>query len=59
MEILFIRIFRSMVGKIRLGLILSAMIGSVDVVPTLGEVGHNGMEKHDNGRSEHRGRGGV
>ena len=40
-----------------MGLILSAMIGSIDVVPVLGEDGHKGMEEHDDGRSEHRGRG--
>ena len=50
-------IFRSIVGKIMLGLILAAMIGNINVVPARGEDGHKSMEKHDNGRSEHRGRG--
>ena len=40
-----------------MGLVLAAMIGSIDVVPALGEDDHKRMEKHDNGRSEHRGRG--
>ena len=50
-------IFRSIVGKIMLGLILAAMIGSIDVVSARGEDGNNRMERHDNGRSEHRGGG--
>ena len=35
-----------------MGLVLAAMIGSIDVVPALGKDG-----KHDNGRYENRGRG--
>ena len=51
-------IFRSVGGKIMLGLILAAMIGSIDVVPALSKDDHNkSMGKHDNGRSEHRGGG--
>jgi hypothetical protein len=50
-------IFRSIMGKIMMGLILAAMIGSINVVPARGQDGHKNMGKHDNGRSEHRGRG--
>jgi hypothetical protein len=42
--------FRSIVGKIMMGLVLASMIGSIDVVPALG--------RDDNrGRYENRGRG--
>jgi hypothetical protein len=44
--------FRSIVGKIMMGLVLAAMIGSIDVAPALGKDG-----KRDNGRYENRGRG--
>src|SRR5450759_287992 len=36
--------FRSIVGKIMMGFVLAAMIGSIDVAPALGK------DKHDNGR---------
>lgn len=49
--------FRSIAGKIMMGLILCAMIGSVDVAPALGDDDHKRMGKHDNGRYEQRGRG--
>ncbi len=49
--------FRSIVGKIMVGLVLAAMIGSIDVVPALGEDNHNRVEKKDNRRTEHSGRG--
>ncbi len=49
--------FRSIVGKIMMGLVLAAMIGSIDVVPALGKDDHKRMGKHDSGRYEHRGRG--
>ena len=49
--------FRFSVGKIMIGLVLAAMIGSIDVVPALGKDDHKSMGKHDNGRYEHRGRG--
>ena len=49
--------FRSIVGKIMMGLVLAAMIGSIDVAPALGKDDHKRMGKHDNGRYEHRGRG--
>ena len=49
--------FRSIVGKIMMGLVLATMIGSIDVAPALGKDDHKRMGKHDNGRYEHRGRG--
>jgi hypothetical protein len=49
--------FRSIVGKIMMGLVLAAMIGSIDVVPALGRDDHERMGRHDNGRYEHRGLG--
>jgi hypothetical protein len=49
--------FKSIVGKIMLGLILVTMIGSINVAPALGKDNHKRMGKHDNGRYEHRGRG--
>jgi hypothetical protein len=45
--------FRSIVGKIIMGLVLVSMIGSIDVAPALGKDNHKRMERHDNGR--HRG----
>ena len=50
--------FRSIVGKIMMGLALAAMIGSIDVAPALGKGGPKRMGRHDNGRYEDRGRGG-
>ena len=50
-------IFRSVGGKIMLGLILAAMIGSIDVAPAFSKDDHKTTEKHDNGRSGHRGGG--
>jgi hypothetical protein len=49
--------FRSIVGKIMLGLVLVTMIGSIDVAPALGQDNHKRMVKHDNGRYVHKGRG--
>jgi len=49
--------FRSIVGKIMMGLVLAAMIGSIDVVPALGRDDHERNGRHDNGRYEQRGRG--
>jgi hypothetical protein len=44
--------FRSIAGKIMMGLILASMIGSIDVVPALGR------DRDDNrGRYENRGHG--
>ena len=48
---------RSIVGKIMMGLVLAAMIGSIDVGPALGKDNHKRMGKHDKGRYEQRGRG--
>ena len=45
--------FRSIVGKIIMGLVLVSMIGSIDVAPALGKDNHKSMGRHDNGR--HRG----
>jgi hypothetical protein len=42
--------FRSLVGKIMMGLVLAAMIGSIDVAPALGKDNQKRMGKHDNGR---------
>jgi len=44
---------RSIVGKIMMGLVLTVMVGSVDVVPALGEDDHD----RRGGRYEQRGRG--
>jgi len=46
--------FRSIVRKITMGLVLAAMIGSIDVVPALGK---DKGGRHDNGRYEQRGHG--
>jgi len=47
--------FRSIAGKIMLGLVLVTMVGSIDVSPVLARDNHKQMGRHDNGR--HRGRG--
>ena len=48
--------FRSVAGKIIMGLIFAALVGSINVVPALGDDhGRNG--RYDNRRYEHRGRG--
>ena len=49
--------FRSIVGKVMMGLVLAAMVGSIDVAPALGRNGPKSMGRHDNGRYEHRGPG--
>lgn len=46
--------YRSIVGKMVMGLVLAAMIGSIDAAPALGK---DKRGKHDNGRYEQRGRG--
>ena len=48
--------FRSVAGKLMIGLVLTAMVGSIDVLPALGD-DHKRVEKHDKGRYEHRGHG--
>jgi hypothetical protein len=47
--------FRSIAGKIMLGLVLVTMVGSIDVTPAFSKDNHKQMGRHDNGR--HRGRG--
>jgi hypothetical protein len=50
--------FRSIAGKIMMGLVLAAMIGSIEVAPALGKDNNQKRTgKHDNGRYEQRGRG--
>jgi hypothetical protein len=49
--------FRSIVGKIMLGLAVAAMIGSADVAPSFGEGNHSRGGKQGGGRNEQRGRG--
>ena len=46
-------VLRSIVGKIMMGLVLAAMVGSVNVLPAFGE----DNRRHDKGRNEHRDRG--
>ena len=47
--------FRSVAIRIMMGLVLAAMVGSINVLPALGDDhGRNG--KQDNVRAEHRGR---
>ena len=55
--------FRTKVGKIMMGLVLAAMIGSINVLPVFSKDDHKdagkqagkSMGKHDNGRYERRG----
>lgn len=49
--------FRSLAGKIMTGLVFAAMIGSLNVLPALGDDDHERRGRHDNGRYEHRERG--
>jgi len=48
--------FRPLVGRVMLGLVLAAMVGSMNAAPARSD-DRSGIERHDNGRSEHRGRG--
>jgi hypothetical protein len=48
--------FRSIVGKMMMGLVLAAMFGSMNAAPALGKDDKK-MGKHDNGRYQHRGPG--
>jgi len=48
--------FRSTVGRIMMGLVLAAMIGSIDVSPAFAKNDKNNG-KHDNGRYQQRGPG--
>jgi hypothetical protein len=47
---------RSIVGKIMMGLVFAAMIGSMGVAPALGKNDHGRKGKHDNGRYTDEGR---
>ena len=47
--------YRSITGRIMMGLVLAIMIGSMDVAPALAKDNHKGG--YDNGRNDHRGRG--
>jgi hypothetical protein len=49
--------FKSIAGKMMLGLVLITMIGSIDVAPARADNDHRAMGKHDNGRYENRGPG--
>jgi hypothetical protein len=42
--------FRSIVGKMIMGLVLAAVIGTIDVAPALGKDDHKRWRKHDNRR---------
>ena len=44
-------------SKIMMGLVLAALLGGIDVAPTLARDDHKEMGKHDSGRYQHRGRG--
>jgi hypothetical protein len=43
-------------GKIMMGFVLAAMVGSINVAPALGEDGRKDMGKRDNNRYEQNGR---
>lgn len=49
--------FRSIVGKITLGLVFAVMLGSVNVATSFADNDRGRGERHDNGRYENRGRG--
>ena len=49
--------FRTVVGKVMMGLALAAMIGSIDVLPAVAKDKYDRGNGHDNGRYDHRGRG--
>ena len=46
--------FRSIAGKILMGLVLAVMVGTIDAPPVFGKNDH---KRHDKGRYEHRGGG--
>ena len=48
--------FGSIIGKLMMGLVLAAMIGSINMAQAIAD-DHKNMGKHDNGRYEQRGRG--
>ena len=49
--------FRSIAGKIMMGLAFVSMIGNIDVAPALAKDKNKNMGNHDNGRYEQRGHG--
>jgi hypothetical protein len=49
--------FRSIIGKMLMGLALAAMIGTIDVAPALGRDDYKRIRKHDNRRYQPSGRG--
>jgi hypothetical protein len=57
MKIPSIRNFRSMAGKVMMGLVLAVMIGSVNVAPAIGDDNRGRGGRHDDRRYENRGRG--
>jgi hypothetical protein len=48
--------YKTIVGRIMMGLVLTIMIGSMDVGPALAHDGHNRWRDYDHDRYEHRGR---
>jgi hypothetical protein len=49
--------FRSIVGKIMMGLVLAALVGSADVAPSFGKDNHSRGGNQGGGRNDQRGRG--
>lgn len=49
--------FKSIAGKIMLGLVLITMVSSINLAPAFAKNNHKSEEEHDNGRYQHRGRG--
>ena len=49
--------YRSIVGKIMMGLVLAALVGSADVVPSFGKDNFSRGGRQNGGRNEQRGRG--
>jgi hypothetical protein len=47
---------RSVAGKLMMGIVFAAMVGSINVLPALGD-DHERKGKHDTVRAEHKGRG--
>lgn len=48
--------FKSIAGKMMLGLVVFTMVGSIVAAPALAKNDHKSQGKHDNGRYEQRGR---
>ncbi|KAB0663807.1 hypothetical protein F6V25_15355 [Oryzomonas japonica] len=57
MKIPGIRNFRSVAGKVMMGVVLAVMVGSVSVTPARGDGNRGRGERHDDRRYENRGRG--